>query len=93
MDQIRFTGTIRFWDPDKSGGLAVIDVPAAHVPALGGLKQQRVRGTLAGAAFASSVMPAGGGRLAMSVSKAMLTASRLAPGDDAEVVIDGTGRD
>jgi hypothetical protein len=41
MDPIRFAGTIRYWDPAKAGGLAVIDVPAEHINALGGLKQQR----------------------------------------------------
>lgn len=48
MEPIRFAGPIRFWDPATSSGLAVIDIPAAHVQALGGLKQQRVQGTLGG---------------------------------------------
>lgn len=91
MDLIRFVGTIRYWAPAKASGLAVVDIPAEHVPALGGLKQQRVRGSLAGADFASNVMPAGGGRLALSVSKAMMAASHLAVGDEAEVEISGVG--
>ena len=93
MDVIRFSGTIRYWDPAKGGGLAVIDIPAEHVPALGGLKQQRTRGSLAGADFASNVMAAGNGRLALSVSKAMMAASHLAVGDEADVEINGVGRD
>lgn len=93
MDPIRFNGTIRYWDPDKAGGLAVVDVPADHVPALGGLKQQHVRGTIGGAEFASNIMPAGGGRLALSVSKAMMSASHLAVGDHADVEITALGRD
>ncbi len=93
MEPIRFAGRIRYWDPAKAAGLAVIDIPAEHVPALGGLKQQRARGSLSGAAFASSVMPAGKGRLALSVSKAMLAASGLTVGDDADVEISGIGRD
>jgi len=93
MEPIRFTGTIRYWDPAKTGGLAVIDVPGEHVQALGGLKQQRARGSLSGSDYASSIMPAGNGRLALSVSKAMMAASNLAVGDDAEVEISGVGRE
>lgn len=36
-------------------------------------------------------MPAGGGRLALSVSKAMMAASHLAVGDQADVDISGVG--
>jgi uncharacterized protein DUF1905 len=93
VDTIRFAGTIRHWDPVKASGLAVVDIPAEHIPALGGLKQQRVRGSLGGAAYTSNVMPAGSGRLALSVSKAMMSAAHLAVGDEAEVEISGVGRD
>ena len=93
LDPIRFTGTIRRWNPDKAGGLAVIDIPVDHVPALGGLKQQRVRGTLRGVDFTSNVMPAGSGRLALSVSKAMLSDAHLTVGEEAEVEITAVGRD
>jgi hypothetical protein len=91
MDPIRFAGTVRYWDPTKGSSLAVVDIPAEHVHALGGLKQQRVRGSLAGAEFTSNVMPAGGARLALSVSKAMMAASHLVVGDDADVEISGVG--
>jgi hypothetical protein len=70
----------------------VVNVPEAHVAALGGLKQQRVRGTIADAGFVSNVMPAGGGRLALSVSRAMMTASGVAVGDVAEFEITNVGR-
>jgi hypothetical protein len=93
VDPIRFVARIRYWDSAKSAGLAVVDIPAEHIPTLGGLKQQRARGSLGGADFASSVMPAGNGRLALSVSKAMMAASRLAVGDDADIEISGVGRD
>jgi Domain of unknown function (DUF1905) len=93
MDPVRFEGRIRYWNPDRSSGLAVIDVPEQHVGALGGLKQQRVRGTIGGAEFTSNVMPAGGGRLAMSVSKAMLTAAHMTIGDGATVEITTVGKD
>ena len=91
IDLIRFAGTIRHWDPDKGGGLAVIDIPVEHVATLGGLRQQRVRGSLAGATFVSNVMPAGSGRLALSVSQAMMAVSHLAVGDEADVEISGVG--
>jgi hypothetical protein len=90
---IRFSGQIRYWDPERASGLAVVDVPAQQVEALGGLKQQRVRGTIAAADFASNVMPAGGGRLALSVSRAMMKAAGLAVGDVAELEITAVGRD
>ena len=93
MEPIRFAGQIRHWNPERSSGLAVVDVPAAHVQALGGLRQQRVRGTLGGIEFASSVMPAGNGRLALSVSKAMMASAGASVGDDAEFVIVAVGRD
>jgi hypothetical protein len=39
MEPIRFTGLIRYWNPDKASGLAVTDIPAENVAAMGGLKQ------------------------------------------------------
>jgi hypothetical protein len=93
VEPLRFTGKIRFWNPERSSGLAVVDVPARDVEALGGLKQQRVRGTIAAADFVSNVMPAGDGRLALSVSRAMMTAAGVAVGDVAEFEITGVGRD
>jgi hypothetical protein len=93
VEPIRFGGRIRFWDPAKANGLAVLDVPEAHVAAIGGLKQQRVHGMLGGSSFASNVMPAGGGRLALSVNKAMMAAAGVGVGDEADVVIERVGRD
>jgi hypothetical protein len=93
VEPIRFAGQIRYWNPDRSSGLAMVDIPAPHVQAMGGLKQQHVRGTIAAADFVSNVMPAGGGLLAMSVSRAMMTAARVAVGDVAEFEITGVGRD
>ena len=93
MDPVRFAGQIRYWKPERAGGLAVVDVPVDQVPALGGLKQAHVRGTIGSAAFESSVMPAGGGRLALSVSKAMLASAGLNVGDKAEIQITRVGRD
>jgi hypothetical protein len=93
MEPIRFTSAIRYWKPERASGLAVADVPPEHVAAIGGLRQQRVRGTIGGADFASSVMPAGGGRLALSVSKAMIAAAGAAVGDDVDVEITSVGHD
>ena len=91
MEPIRFAGEIRYWNPAKQSGLAVVDVPAEGVAAIGGLKQQRVHGSIGGASFTSNVMPAGGGRLALSVSRAMLKAAGVGVGDRADVEITGIG--
>jgi hypothetical protein len=93
MEPVRFTGEIRYWNPERASGLAVVDVPEPHVQTLGGLKQQRVRGTIADADFVSNVMPAGGGRLALSVSRAMMKAAGVGLRDVAEFEITSAGRD
>ena len=62
-------------------------------PRFGGLRQQRVRGAIGGHEFASSVMPAGGGRLALSVSMAMMLAAGTAVGDLVDIVINRVGRE
>jgi hypothetical protein len=93
MDPIRFSSQIRYWNPEKASGLAVADVPDEHVQALGGLKQVRARGRIGTAPFASSLMPAGGGRLALSVSKAMMTGAAVGVGDVADFEITAVGRD
>lgn len=43
---------------------------------------------IGGVAFTSNVMPAGGGRLALSMSKSMPAAAGAAVGQPAEVVIE-----
>jgi hypothetical protein len=93
MEPIRFVATIRYWSPERASGLAVADVPDSAIQALGGLKQQRVVGTLGGTEFSSNVMPAGGGYLAISVSKAMMKASGVGIGDEAAFEITRLGRD
>jgi hypothetical protein len=91
MDALRSWGRIRHWNPERGSGLAVVDVPAELIPALGGLRQVRVRGTIGSVEFTSNVMPAGGGRLALSVSKAMMTAAGVAVGDTAEFAVTSVG--
>ena len=93
MEPVRFAATIRYWNPEKASGLAVCDIPAEQAADLGGLRQQRVSGRIGGAEFASSVMPAGGGRLALSVSKAMMSAAGVRVGDETEIEIHAVGRD
>ena len=93
MNGLQFSGVIRYWRPEKQAGLAVVDVPAESVAPLGGLKQQRVRGTINGAGFASSTMPAGGGRLCLSVSKQMMSDAGLGVGDRADIEISSIGRE
>jgi hypothetical protein len=85
---MRFQATIRYWRPERAGGLAVADVPSEHIAALGGLKQMRVRGTINGAEYVSNVMPAGSGRLALSVSKKMMGKAGVDVGDAAEFEIE-----
>ena len=93
MDPITFTSRIRYWNPEKASGLAVADIPEVHHGALGGLKQQHVKGTIGGQEFASSVMPAGGGRLALSVNKAMMKSAGVSIGDEVAFEIRAVGRD
>jgi hypothetical protein len=87
-DRAQFRGVVRYFRPERAVGLAVIDIPADMAAALGGLKQMRVRGTLNGTEFTSNTMPAGGGVLALSVSRRMLDAGGLHVGDQADVEIE-----
>jgi hypothetical protein len=86
-DQRRCRVTIRRWKPGATGGLAVADLPEGIAEALGGLRQRRVTGTINGAPFTSNVMPAGGGVLRLSVSKAMMIAAGVGVGDAVDVEI------
>lgn len=85
---MKFQARIRYWRPESQSGLAVADIPSEHIRRLGGLKQMRVRGTINGAAYLSNVMPAGSGRLALTVSKKMMGAAGVSVGDDAEFEIE-----
>lgn len=87
-ERARFRGVIRFFRPERAAGLAVVDVPGDVTAVLGGLKQLRVRGMLNGTEFTSNTMPAGGGVLALSVSRKLLDAAGLHVGDEAEIEIE-----
>jgi len=93
VEPIRFSSTIRSWNEEQHRGLAVVDIPSELIAALGGLKQQRVHGRIGSADFISNVMPAGGGRLALSVSKAMQGAAGVGMGDAVDVELTQIGRD
>lgn len=83
-----FRATIRYWTPERNSGLAVADVPSERIAELGGLKQMRVQGTINGVAYTSNVMPAGAGRLALSVSQKMMAAAGASVGDEVELDIE-----
>ena len=86
-DSIRFTGRVRRWDEAKPGGLAVVDIPAELVATLGGRRQMRVAGTIAGAPFTGSTMLVAGGGFAVGVSKAALKAADASVGDEVAMEI------
>jgi uncharacterized protein DUF1905 len=84
---IKFKATIRYWRPEQESGLAVANLASEHIARLGGLKQMRVQGTINDAEYESNVVPAGSGRLALSVSQKiqkMMKAAGVGVGDDAE---------
>jgi hypothetical protein len=83
----RFRGKVRHFRPELKSGLAVVDIPKAVAAELGGLKQMRVRGKLNGVDFNSNTMPAGGGVLALSVSRKLLDAGGLKVGDETDVEV------
>jgi hypothetical protein len=86
-ESVTFRGRVRYWDPAKGGGLAVVDVPENLVERLGGRRQYRVTGTLAGAAFSGSGMLVAGGGYCIGVSKVALGAAKAKIGDEVEVAI------
>ena len=89
---MKFRATIRYWRPERASGLTVADIPNEHIAPLGGLKQMRVQGVINGAAYVSNVMPAGSGRLALSVSQKMMGAAGIGVGDEAEFEIERVPR-
>ena len=84
----RFQGRIRYFRPQLNAGLAIVDIPKTVATQLGGLKQMRVRGKLNGMDFNSNTMPAGGGVLALSLSRNLLSAAGVKVGDKIEVELE-----
>ena len=85
--QIKFTTKVRWWDESSGRGLAVIDVPAELVATLGGRRQYRVAGTIAGTTFSGSAMLVAGGGFCVGVSKAALKNAGASVGDHVDVEI------
>jgi Domain of unknown function (DUF1905) len=85
---MKFRAKIRYWSPDKRSGLAVADIPSQLITKLGGLKQMRVKGRINGVEYQSNVMPAGLGRLSLSVSQKMLAAGGVHVGDEVQFEIE-----
>ena len=68
--------------------MAVIDIPKEVATHLGGLTQLRVKGTINGVDFTSNTMPAGGGVLALSLSKKLRDGAGLKVGQKADVDVE-----
>ena len=83
----RFKGKVRFFRPEQQAGLAVVDIPKPVADRLGGLKQIRVVGKLNGVEFRSNTMPAGGGVLALSVSRKLLGEAGSKVGDTVDIEV------
>ena len=85
---LRFRGKVRYFRPELKAGLAVMDIPKTVATELGGLKQMKVSGRLNDVAFNSNTMPAGGGVLALSLSRKLLDAAHITIGETARVEFD-----
>ncbi len=88
---MRFNGTVRYFRPEQKTGLAVVDIPGPLATRLGGLKQMRVQVRARGVEFTSNTMPAGGGVLALSLSRKALDAIGVKVGQSLEVEIQRLG--
>jgi hypothetical protein len=84
---VTFHGRIRHWREDPPGGVAVIDIPAGDVAALGGRRQYRVEGTVDGTPFTGSTMLVAGGGFCVGVSRTALTAAGVGVGDAVDVAL------
>jgi len=84
---VTFRARIRLWDEASGRGLAVVDVPADQVVALGGRRQYRVTGTIAGSPFTGSGMLVAGGGYCIGVSQGALQAAGVGVGDEVQVAI------
>jgi hypothetical protein len=85
-NSIRFSSKIRYWDEEKQSGLAVADIPARYVEALGGRRQMRASGTLNNAPFTGATMLVAGGGFCVGVTKDAMRAADVAVG--AKVTLD-----
>jgi hypothetical protein len=83
----RFTMPIRYWDEEKAAGLAVADIPAKFVEALGGRRQMRVSGTLNGKPFTGATMLVRGGGFCVGITKSAMQAAGVAVGDEVTIAL------
>lgn len=88
----RFSARIRYWDEEKKAGLAVVDIPAEFVTALGGRRQMRLSGTLNGKPFSGAAMLVRGGGFCVGVTKAAMRAAAVAVGDQVAVTLKATSQ-
>ena len=77
---IRFTSKIRYWNEKMQSGLAVADIPARFVEALGGRRQMRVSGTLNNTPFTGATMLVAGGGFCVGVTKDAMRAASVTVG-------------
>ena len=88
MAKIQLTSRIRYWDEEKQAGLAVAEIPAKLVAALGGRRQMRVKGTLNGKPFTGATMLVQGGGFCVGVTKDAMRAAAVAVGDKVKLVLE-----
>jgi hypothetical protein len=82
----RFTATIRTQGP--GGAWSFIDIPFSVEAAFGSKAATKVKGTLNGAPFRSSLFPDGDGSHHLMMNKALLAAAKAGPGDDVKVALE-----
>lgn len=90
LQPIRFSARIRYWDEEKKSGLAVADIPAKFVEAIGGRRQMRVSGTLNEKPFTGATMLVRGGGFCVGVTKAAMRAADAGVGDTVTVSLEPT---
>ncbi|HUR63309.1 MAG TPA: YdeI/OmpD-associated family protein [Candidatus Thermoplasmatota archaeon] len=82
----RFTATIDRQGP--GGAWTSIAIPFSVEQAFGSRGATKVKGTLNGAPFRSSLFPNGDGTHHLMMNKALLAAARAGPGDAVEVALE-----
>jgi hypothetical protein len=82
----RFTATIRTQGP--GGAWSFIDIPFSVEAAFGSRAATKVKGTLNGAPFRSSLFPNGDGSHHLMMNKPLLAAAQAGPGDAVKVVVE-----
>ncbi|MDF2960235.1 MAG: hypothetical protein K0S39_1970 [Paenibacillus sp.] len=84
----RLTFSTRLIRPDTAGSWTYLIVPIAVEDSFGSRSQVKVKGTVNGIAYRSSLMPNGDGTHYMVVNKTIRDAAGVQPGDTVEVVME-----